>query len=147
MATMPIQPPHLLDVLRGQPGYGPPPTPVTAVKRQTAHGNLIDAVHGQIAQHPHPARKASYAKILAILLGDQAKEHAAGPSANGMGGAQAPEDNGLGGQMAGMPPTGHQLAGGFVNQPDPLQAILAARMQQAQQPHNPILDILARGYA
>ena len=49
------------------------------------HNSLIEAVHSAIRAHPNALRKASYGKMLAGLLADQAKEH----QANLQGGGRA----------------------------------------------------------
>lgn len=90
---------------------------------QDPHRSLIDILHGAIRSHPHPERKASYAKMLHQALADQARDHA---SAQAPGGAPAGNPQGGPGLSPGAEAVGPQ--GGYIDQNvTPLQAMLTSQ--------------------
>lgn len=69
------------------------------------HASVTDAVHHMVRLHPDPARKVNYGKILSILLGDQARQHATNAQGQGgYGGGVAEATQGPAQQMVALPP-------------------------------------------
>ncbi len=81
-----------------------PDTQAPPVQPDHGHGGLINSVYHAIRNHPNPVQMASYAKILASLLADQAKMHAGGfaHAQQTPAGAQTDSGQGAPGQQAGQ---------------------------------------------